>query len=130
MNHSSSQLLPPRKRTALGEQLQSFAEKGELHIQQCAACGEWSYPPRELCGHCLADELSWQPCSGAAQVLSRVELHNSFEAYFSEQLPWPLLSVKLDIGPILYVHGDSQSGQRVTVKLKLDAASAPVFWAE
>ncbi|MBB6522030.1 Zn-ribbon domain-containing OB-fold protein [Pseudoteredinibacter isoporae] len=130
MSTSSSQSLPPRKRTALGEQLQAFAEKGELHLQQCAACNLWSYPPREVCGHCLADELSWQPCPGEGQVLSRVDLHNSFEAYFSEQLPWPLLSVKLDVGPVLYVHGDGQSGQRVNVKLQLDAASAPVFRAE
>ncbi|GAA6152060.1 Zn-ribbon domain-containing OB-fold protein [Pseudoteredinibacter isoporae] len=130
MSDSFSQSLPPRKRTVLGEQLQPFAEKGELHLQHCGACQQWSYPPRELCGHCLADALSWQLCSGEGQVLSRIDLHNSFEAYFSEQLPWSLLSVKLDIGPVLYVHGEGQSGQRVNVKLQLDAASAPVFRAE
>lgn len=125
----TSVLLPPAKRTALGEQLTQYAGRGELYLQHCADCKAWSYPPREVCGQCLSGDLSWQPCPSAAQVLSRVELHNSFEPYFSDQLPWVLLSVKLDVGPVLYVHGDYQSGQKINVELKLDNASAPVFWA-
>jgi len=32
----------------------------DLTLQCCGQCQQVNYPPRELCGHCLADSL-WNP---------------------------------------------------------------------
>lgn len=144
-----SKRLPPAKRTNLGAQLKPFAEQGELRLQQCSSCQQFVYPPREVCGHCLSGDLSWEVCPAEGQVLARVDLHNSFEPFYAEQLPWVLLSVKLDAGPVVYAHSSSHaglegsgsevealeiksianSGDRVELSLQLDEAEAPVFVA-
>ncbi|WP_299772176.1 zinc ribbon domain-containing protein [uncultured Pseudoteredinibacter sp.] len=147
---ADSKQMPPAKRTNLGAQLKPFAEQGELRLQQCLSCQQFVYPPREVCGHCLSGELSWEACPAEGQVLARVDLHNSFEPFYAEQLPWVLLSVKLDAGPVVYAHSSSHagledsglevealeieskanSGDRVTLSLQLDEAEAPVFVAQ
>ncbi|MCV6622594.1 MAG: zinc ribbon domain-containing protein [Cellvibrionaceae bacterium] len=152
---ADSKLLPPAKRTNLGAQLKPFAEQGELRLQQCSSCQQFVYPPREVCGHCLSGDLSWEVCPAEGQVLARVDLHNSFEPFYAAQLPWVLLSVKLDAGPVVYAHSSSHSGledsgsevetleiealeiesiansgDRVELTLQLDEAAAPVFVAQ
>ena len=86
-----------------GRQLQQQSVVGELHLQQCGACGAVQYPPREVCGQCLADELRWQLVAGGGELLARSELQHSLEPHFAAQLPWTLASVKLDCGPVLLV---------------------------
>ncbi len=128
-----SALLPPKKRTALGENISRVAEAGQLRIQHCQECGHWSYPPREVCGQCLLGVLAWDECSGHGKVLASVALHNSFEPYFSEHLPWPIVSVKLEAGPVVYAHsraGVLSSGADVIIVNELDDSGAGVFWAQ
>ncbi|MCV6626355.1 MAG: hypothetical protein OIF38_09670, partial [Cellvibrionaceae bacterium] len=76
---------------------------------------------------------AWDICDGSGEVLAGVALHNSFEPYFAEHLPWPLVSVKLQAGPIVYAHGaeaDLPAGTAVTIENRQDSSGAGVFWAQ
>ena len=92
---------PPALRSPQGSKLDEHAVDGELTLQQCSACQTVQYPPRELCRHCLADELNWAAVSRGGDLLAYSELQHSLEPFFQEQLPWPLASVKLDCGPVV-----------------------------
>jgi uncharacterized OB-fold protein len=95
---------------------------GALQLQVCGNCGAVNYPSRELCGHCLADALRWQPVADGGVVQTLTELHYSLEPAYAAQLPWPVASVKLDCGPIAFAH--LQPGlavsSRVTVRILAD----------
>jgi uncharacterized OB-fold protein len=75
-----------------------------LTLQRCGECGQVNYPPRELCGGCLADALSWQPVDDNGTVQSLSELHYSLEPRYAEKLPWAIASVRLACGPIVISH--------------------------
>jgi uncharacterized OB-fold protein len=50
----------------------------ELVHQRCDACGRWRWPPRVMCGDCGSFEWSWQPVSGAGEVVSWITTHHAF----------------------------------------------------
>ena len=76
----------------------------ELQLQVCGECGQVNYPRRELCGRCLADALQWQGVNPSGLVQSITELHYSLEAEYAAHLPWPVASVKMDCGPVVFAH--------------------------
>tara|TARA_R110002110_G_scaffold406421_1_gene626549 strand:+ start:399741 stop:400157 length:417 start_codon:yes stop_codon:yes gene_type:complete len=94
-----------------------FPSTGSLQLQVCTGCGHVNYPSRELCGRCLADALQWQPVSDSGVVQSLTLLHYSLEADYSNHLPWPVGSIKLDCGPIAFAH--LQPGLRVNAPVVL-----------
>jgi uncharacterized OB-fold protein len=115
-------LLPPQRRTAHSAPLQ-HAKAGALTLQVCAQCGAVQYPPRELCGNCLSDTLEWQAVDQRGTVVACTVLQHSLEPYFSTRTPWPLASVQLDCGPIVYAAlraRDNQPGRRVQVGVAHD----------
>lgn len=76
----------------------------KLSLQCCGNCGGVNYPPRELCGHCLADELAWQQVNERGVLQASVDLHYSLEPQYQQQLPLRVGSVKLECGPIALAH--------------------------
>lgn len=77
---------------------------GALTLLRCEQCGHINYPPRELCGHCLADALEWQAVPATGVIQSLVQLHYSLEPVYAAHLPWSVASVKLDCGPVVLAH--------------------------
>lgn len=79
-------------------------DSGTLTLQCCEQCGHINYPSRELCGHCLADALTWRAVDANGTVQACVELHYSLEQDYASHLPWPVASIRLDCGPIVLAH--------------------------
>ena len=75
-----------------------------LMLPVCSECGSISYPPRELCGHCLADALAWQAVEPGGIVQSHSTLQYSLEPFYAQHLPWAVASVRLDCGPVVLTH--------------------------
>ncbi len=75
-----------------------------LTLQCCQECRAVNYPPRELCGHCLADALQWQQTTDTGEVLSVTQLHYSLEDNYLPYLPWSVGSIKLHCGPVVLAH--------------------------
>jgi uncharacterized OB-fold protein len=95
---------------------------GKLQLQSCGACGKVNYPPRELCGSCLADALDWRTVDDTGTVQTLTELHYSLEPQYAENLPWPVASVKLDCGPVAFAHlqPGTAINSRVTLRVIRD----------
>lgn len=122
---------PPagRSREALG--LTAMAAQGRFALQVCAACGVVQYPPRQLCGGCLADDLQWRDVPDTGRVLAETVLRHSNDLFFRERLPWRLGMVQLDCGPPAVAHlaEDCVQGGQVRLALRLDRAGQAVLTA-
>lgn len=92
---------PIFKQSAAGRRLAEHAVAGELVLQQCVHCDAVQYPPREVCGQCLADKLDWQEQPTQGRILAVSELHHSLEAVYQDRLPWTVASIKLACGPVV-----------------------------
>lgn len=119
--------LPPSRRSEVSAALATAPVDGGLRLQCCAHCTTVQYPPRERCGHCLADALIWQDVSGEATLLALSTLSHSLEPWFAERLPWEVGSLLLDAGPVVFAHlaaPGAQPGVRLHVANARDASGA------
>lgn len=93
-----------------------------LSLQCCGQCGHVNYPPRELCGNCLADALAWHPVDDGGIVQAKVKLHYSLEQEYALHLPWPVASVRLDCGAIVLAHLQAgvETGSRTKIRVARD----------
>ena len=100
-------------------------DSGELMLQCCSQCRQLNYPPRELCGNCLADSLQWQQVENTGVVQSVAQLHYSLEPEYAEHLPWTVANIKLDCGPVVLAHlqPDISSGAPVKLTIVQDSES-------
>ena len=58
-----------------------------IRLHRCLACGAAQYPPREFCGTCLSDRLTWDSAETfPAHVVARTVLHHSHEPRFRSRL--------------------------------------------
>lgn len=124
-------LLPPasRSRAALG--LAVAAAQGRFALQLCAACGTLQYPPREVCGACLSDDLPWREVPDTGTLTALTTVHIAADPYFRERTPWRIGLVALACGPNVVAHlpADIQPGAAVRMTLRLDAAGQGVMIA-
>lgn len=90
------------------------------------------YPPREMCGACVSQDLEWVELDGGGQLLAETNLHHSHDLYFRERMPWRLGLIRLDCGPsvVAHLHGDIGSpSEQVSVSARLDRAGRGVLIA-
>lgn len=123
--------LPPSARSTAAAGLTQAAQHHQFALQVCSECQTVQYPPRDVCGNCLHDELPWQEVPNTGLVVASSTLHHSNEAYFQSQLPWRIGTVQLDCGPVVIAHLKDalQTGDRTELRLKLDPADVGVLTA-
>ena len=129
---------PPKQRTQLGEHFTAANLAVALSLQHCGACGRYQYPPREICQDCLADGLVWREAPTGGVLLGRIDLHHSLWEYYKRrqvERPWPLVSARLDCGPVVFAHlvenafdGVPGSGSRIKVFSHTDASLSAVLF--
>jgi len=97
--HSLAALLPP-----VNEQNRPYWEgcaAGELRLQRCEECGTFRYPDSPRCPRCLSPRSTWQSTSGRGELWSWIVLHQRYFDAFADQLPYPVLWIRLDEGPFM-----------------------------
>ena len=107
VSYTNKRAEPPGQRTQAGQAFTAANRGAILSLQHCNVCNQVQYPPRELCQHCLADALQWRATDPTARLLSSIDLHHSLEAFYQHHInraPWPIASVKLHCGAILFAH--------------------------
>ena len=74
------------------------AQRGELRIQRCNACGRAYFFPRPLCPHCASTDVAWFTASGRGTLYSYIINHRP--AYgFQDWAPYVIAVVQLEEGP-------------------------------
>ncbi|MDZ7810775.1 MAG: SDR family oxidoreductase [Arhodomonas sp.] len=91
--------------------------------------GRLSDPPREVCGHRLADALEWRGVPGTGTLLAATRLHHSNEPYFAARLPFRVGTVALAEGAQALCHlaGPVAPGEAVMVRATLDRGGEGVL---
>jgi uncharacterized OB-fold protein len=87
-----------------------------LDIQRCSACGAcWTLRPY-ACASCGGTELQWIRASGAGVVTAKSEVMRAPDSFWRAHVPYTLVLVRLDEGPVLMAHAQEPSniGDRVT----------------
>ena len=77
------------------------AQRGELMIQRCTACGAFLAPGSRACTECMSEALEWLPASGKATLYTFAVMHQKYHPGFFDDLPYNIAVVELDEGPRL-----------------------------
>jgi uncharacterized OB-fold protein len=97
------------------QEMARHAASGRVALQHCTACGAVQYPPRELCGACLADVLEWRHSNvELGEVLAMTLVHHTLDAKFRTRLPLSVGLVRFDTGPVAlcFLAGGCEAGVR------------------
>jgi uncharacterized OB-fold protein len=105
-----------------------------LRLQRCTGCGEWRFPPRPVCPSCLSRDYDWAACSGRGVVHTFTVCHPPVLPAFAGRVPYAVIAVELDEGPILIsnlVSGTPEIGAPVEVTFADvdDGLALPLFRA-
>lgn len=88
----------------------------------CKECGEYYYPPRNMCPTCRRDgELESYKFKGDGEIVTYTIIHTATEG-FGHQTPYALAIVKLDEGPRLTSQIVAESRE-----MKIGMRVKPVF---
>lgn len=77
------------------------ARDGKLVVQRCDGCGALRFPPRELCSRCWSRHATWQQVSGRGEIFSFYRMHQVYHPAFAAEVPYAVVVVKLEEGPML-----------------------------
>lgn len=97
------------------------ARRHELQLQKCDECGERWFPPEPVCPNCLSTNVSWQPVSGLGRIWSKCRFHHVYFKSMADDLPYNVVVVELDEGPILYSNLRGMDYKDVKVGLRVRA---------
>lgn len=106
------------------------AEREELLIKECQACGEPHFYPRMVCPHCLSDRVEWKTASGRGEIYSYSTLMRKGQpghtiAFVRLEEGVTLMSNIIDVDPQSLSIG--QPVRAVFRQLKQDGPTLPLF---
>ena len=74
------------------------AQRGELRLQRCTACGRFRHYPRPTCPACLSREHVWEHASGRGTVWTWTIVRGPTLPAFEPKLPYNVVDVLLEEG--------------------------------
>jgi uncharacterized OB-fold protein len=107
----------------------------ELLLQHCGTCGRWTWPAKDRCIDCLADDLRWEAASGLGTLYSFTLVHQLVHPGFNGEMPYNLAQVDLDEGVRIHtsIVGVSNEDLRIGMRLEVvfvaasDQIAVPMF---
>jgi uncharacterized protein len=107
------------------------AASGELRLPHCLDCGKLWFPPTRQCPRCLSEKIDWLTASGRGRITGWCIMHQRYFDQFDLPLPYAVLLVQLDEGPLLYSNYDEPTtvpavGQRVQAEFVSVAPDAGI----
>jgi uncharacterized OB-fold protein len=76
--------------------------EGRLMLPRCAACQRVAFPATPLCTWCGSESIRWFAAAGTGRVHSWVRYHRAYLPEFAPLVPYVVLAVRLDEGPVLF----------------------------
>jgi uncharacterized OB-fold protein len=70
---------------------------GKLMGVKCKKCGQYSFPPRADCAHCMSDEFEWVESSGKGKLHTYTIIHAA-PTGFEDMAPYKLGVLDLEDG--------------------------------
>lgn len=110
----------------------NWCAEGELRLQRCSACGQYSWPPLEACEHCGVGEFTWERMSGRGKIASWATFERDYYGGILP-IPWDTILVELEEGPMFlsnprgFTWRDIEIGMPVTLAFVECEDSAGTF---
>jgi uncharacterized OB-fold protein len=129
-------VLIPRPDELDVEFYQATVAAGQLCIQRCTACGNWTHPARYYCPECSSPDFAFPPVSGRATVYSWTVSYFSVEPSWKAHLPYVTVVAELEEGPRIVASARGIASDAITLGMPIrivSEAKSPdfaVFWAE
>lgn len=101
------------------------AERGELLVKTCSACGKAHYYPRTLCPFCFSADTRWEKAKGTGRVYSYSVMRRA-------AVPYVMAYVTLDEGVTMMTNivdcdvDDVSIDDRVAVVFKATEGGPPI----
>ncbi|HTE85738.1 MAG TPA: Zn-ribbon domain-containing OB-fold protein [Dehalococcoidia bacterium] len=116
-----ARVLPRPLNEELTKPFWEAARRHELVLPRCRRCSRYHFYPRELCPHCLSDQLEWVPATGQARLYSYTIVHQPPHPSF--EVPYVYAIVQLAEGVML----PSNVVECDLSDLRIDMPLTPVF---
>jgi uncharacterized OB-fold protein len=102
------------------------ANRGELRIQRCNACGRHYFYPRTACPHCGSTDVAWVTVSGRGRLHTYVINHRPAPG-FEDEAPYAIAVVELDEGPRMMANiaGVANTPEQLELDMPLDVTFEP-----
>jgi len=97
------------------------ARRHELALQHCGECGHWWYPAATTCPRCLSAQVSWKKASGLGRVWSRCRFHHLYDKAFAGDIPYNVVMVELDEGPMFIANVAGREWERIDIGMRVRA---------
>lgn len=107
-----------------------------LTLQHCSEAGRFFFPPAPVSPFTGKQTWEWCEVSGRGRLWSFIEFHQNYFPGFADEIPYPVVMVELDEGPVLLTNlrgaktADLAIGQRMRVVFDDDEMSLPQFAPE
>jgi uncharacterized OB-fold protein len=95
----------------------------ELLLQRCRGCGARRFPARAVCNRCRSREAEWVPAQGTGRVYSWIVNHQVFMPGMADEVPFPVLLVRLDDGDDIFMYGNLVDADAADLKPDLPVAA-------
>jgi uncharacterized protein len=87
---------------ALQEAFRKGAATGEFLLPYCQACEHRWLPPNATCPRCRSAKIEMRPASGRGEVVAVCQFHRAYFADPDLPLPYTVLLLRLEEGPLCY----------------------------
>jgi len=95
---------PTRARPKLDDDNRSFwtgGSENKLNIMKCKDCGEYTHPPRQICRHCLSENMFADAVAGTGAIDTYTINHQKWVPWL--EVPYVIARVRLDGVPGVYL---------------------------
>jgi len=102
------------------------ARAGKLSIQTCQACGHSHFPGSPVCPKCISEDQVWAEVSGKGKLLSWVRFHRAYWDGFREEVPYGVILVGLEEGPMMLSNLVGAEPEDLTIGDRLEVVFEPL----
>jgi uncharacterized OB-fold protein len=126
MNSTSTYTKPLPKPDPNLKPYWDFARRGKLAAIRCRDCAHVHFPPGPVCPECLSDNLEWFATSGRGTLFSWVEFHHPYWDCVKPALPYNVVLVKLDEGPLIASNLIDENLDGLKLGMAVEAVFEPI----
>ena len=97
------------------------ARERQVRVQRCGQCERLRFPAARSCSNCLSEESEWITLSGRGEIWSHCRFHRVYFKGFEDEMPYTVVLVRLDEGPLLYSNVVGLDEREVRIGMRVRA---------